>query len=158
MIRNARPEEIDKIMPLFDEARSFMRKCGNSKQWINGYPNRELIVRDIEEGNFYVDEEDGIIAGCFSFIIGEEPTYLEIDGNWLNDSDYGTIHRLASNGRIKGIADRCFSFCKSKISNLRADTHRDNHVMQAALERNGFRYCGIIKVADGSERLAYQSV
>lgn len=42
------------------------------------------------------------------------------------------------------------------IPNLRADTHRNNRTMRHLLEKSGFRYCGIIHVADGSERLAYQ--
>ena len=32
----------------------------------------------------------------------------------------------------------------------------ESAVVPALLEKNGFRYCGIIHVTDGSERLAYQ--
>ncbi len=38
----------------------------------------------------------------FAFILGEDPTYQQIDGAWLNDQPYGTIHRIAGNGKIKG--------------------------------------------------------
>ena len=40
--------------------------------------------------------------------------------------------------------------------NIRIDTHRDNRIMQHLLERHGFRYCGIIYLLSGDERLAYQ--
>ena len=40
--------------------------------------------------------------------------------------------------------------------NLRVDTHRDNRVMQHLLLQHGFTYCGIIHLASGDERLAYQ--
>lgn len=156
MIRIATREDLRMIMPLFDMARNFMKRSGNPNQWINGYPSKEIILKDIDSGDFYVEEEEGTISGCFAFIIGIEPTYRTIDGNWLDANPYGTIHRLVSDGTKKRFSDRCIEFCKSKILNIRADTHRDNLSMQQALLRNGFIYCGIIHVADGSERLAYQ--
>jgi RimJ/RimL family protein N-acetyltransferase len=39
---------------------------------------------------------------------------------------------------------------------LRADTHADNKPVQHLLLKHGFRYCGIIRVTDGSKRFAYQ--
>ena len=39
---------------------------------------------------------------------------------------------------------------------VRADTHADNKIMQHILEKNGFTKCGIIHVADGTPRIAYQ--
>lgn len=155
MIRLAESKDLRCIMPLFERARQTMREAGNDSQWINGYPSEELIAADIMNGNFYVDVNDGRITGGFAFIIGPEPTYGNIRGRWLNDDPYGTIHRLASSGEVKGLADRCFSFCRTVIANLRADTHEKNTLMQRLLLRNGFSYCGIINVADGSERLAY---
>lgn len=133
-----------------------MRNNGNPNQWRKGYPSAETISKDIQNGNFFVEVFEGVITGCFAFIIGVEPTYQNIKGKWLNSLPYGTIHRLASNGVFPGLSDRCVTFCKGKISNLRADTHEQNLIMQRALLRNGFQYCGIIKVADGTPRFAYQ--
>lgn len=96
------------------------------------------------------------IIGVFALIIGEDPTYLEIqDGSWRSDETYGTIHRLASDGITKGIARACFDFCHDRCHYLRIDTHKDNLPMQAAIKKYGFVYCGIIHVADGSERVAF---
>ena len=156
MIRLARKEDLPEIMLIFEKAREFMRNSGNPDQWINGYPTEEIITEDIRNGNFYVEEINGVISGCFAFIVGPEPTYREINGEWLFPSPYGTIHRLASAGIIGGVADRCIKFCREIISNLRADTHEQNILMQNLLVRNGFRYCGEIRVANGSKRLAYQ--
>lgn len=155
MIRKATIQDLPQIMQLYEIAREFMRKNGNPTQWRNGYPSMEIIIHDIENDDFYVEETDGCLTGCFAFIIGEEPTYATINGAWLDDQPYGTIHRLASGSETHGMANRCIAFCKSKISNLRADTHRDNIPMQHILTRNGFRQCGIIQVADGSPRLAF---
>lgn len=157
MIRCGALKDLPAVLAIYERAREFMRQSGNPSQWVNGYPSKKIIEADIAGANFYVEECDGIITGCFAFIIGEEPTYQNIDGNWLDNAPYGTIHRLASDGTRKGFADRCIEFCRAQCSNLRADTHRDNAGMQRALLRNGFRYCGIIRVADGTPRLAFQS-
>lgn len=46
------------------------------------------------------------IVGGFAFIIGREPNYAVIEnGAWHSDQPYGTIHRIASNGQTKGIAE-----------------------------------------------------
>jgi RimJ/RimL family protein N-acetyltransferase len=47
-------------------------------------------------------------------------------------------------------------FCLAHTGNIRIDTHRDNTIMQHLLSKYGFQYCGIIYLANGDERLAYQ--
>ena len=44
----------------------------------------------------------------------------------------------------------------SKCPNLRIDTHQDNKVMQHVVEKHGFTRRGIIYIADGSPRIAYE--
>ena len=90
-----------------------MRKSGNLTQWINGYPSRELIIEDINRGINYVgQDEDNDIVMVFAFIIGNDPTYNIIEnGEWLDDSPYGTIHRLASTGKYRGILKICIDYC-----------------------------------------------
>ena len=75
---------------------------------------------------------------------------------WLNDEEYGTIHRIASNGSVKGIFESCLKYCESIVDNIRIDTHHNNFIMQYLIEKNGFTKCGIIFVRDGSPRIAYQ--
>lgn len=41
---------------------------------------------------------------------------------------------------------------------LRCDTHQDNAPMRHALESFGFRECGTITVANGTQRIAYDWV
>ena len=49
-------------------------------------------------------------------------------------------------------------FCFRRSPNLRIDTHRDNVIMQHLMQRHGFTRCGIIYLANGDERLAYQKI
>lgn len=157
-IRRSRPDDIGVLMAIYDRARLFMSTHGNANQWINGYPSEALIASDIEKGHSYVCEASGFgVVGTFCFMQGEDPTYRTIyDGRWLAPGPYGTIHRLASSGQVRGVADACIGWCWSRIHNLRADTHADNIVMQNILSGNGFVHCGTIMTDNGSPRLAYQ--
>jgi len=158
-IRKTKPEEIDTLINIFFMAKAFMEKTGNGNQWIAGYPSRELIAQNIADGDSYVclDDTDEILA-TFFFRIGPDETYAEIfDGKWLNDEPYGVVHRLASTGKVKGISDYCLKWCFGHCENIRVDTHKDNKVMQNAFIRNGFVYCGIIYIKNGTQRMAFQA-
>lgn len=149
--------DLDEVMEIYRRASDYMISAGNPDQWTNGYPQRELIEADIAEGISYVIRASGQIAGVFTFSEGVDPSYRRIgDGCWLNDEDYGTIHRLAASGKGRGVAEACFSWCASRCKNLRADTHQDNRIMRHLLEKHGFVRCGIIHLADGAPRIAYQ--
>ena len=63
-------------MDIFGQAKRIMRKDGNMKQWTGNYPSVELITKDIQSGNSYVCiDDEGTIAGTFTFIKGNDPTY-----------------------------------------------------------------------------------
>ena len=155
-IRPATPADLDRLMEIFDAARRFMAKTGNPNQWINGYPQRGLIADEISRGHCYVCESpEKRTVGTFCFVPSPDPNYAHIeDGAWLDDKPYHVIHRIASDGSEKGIFQACINWCTSRDSNLRADTHADNKVMQHLLEQNGFIRCGIIYVAKPMARPA----
>lgn len=157
-IRKGTKADIDDIMICYDVARKYMRASGNHSQWINGYPSRELVMKDVSEGVNYVGiDEDNEIVMVFAFIIGDDPTYSLIeDGEWLNGFPYGTIHRLGSIGKHKGVLKTCVEYCMSEINNIRLDTHAENITMQKAASRLGFHRCGVIYCIDESPRIAYQ--
>lgn len=159
VIRLAEVRDVPAVMAILEIARRFMVQSGNPRQWTDGYPSQEVILEDIRQGRSYVCEEKGDMVGTFCFQQGIEPNYLRIyDGAWLNDAPYGVIHRLAASGTVKGVAGRCIGWCAARSSDLRADTHRDNVIMQHILEKNGFVKCGTIVVENGTPRIAYQKV
>ena len=147
-----------RAIEIYTAARDFMRDNGNPCQWINGYPDENTVMRDIESGSLYALFEDEEMLAVFYFSLAPEPTYENIDGAWLSDAPYGTIHRIAvaKGAHGRGLAALCFDFCRGIMPHLRIDTHRDNLLMQRTLAKYGFTYCGIIHLANGSERMAYE--
>lgn len=160
IIRKAETEEIARIMELLEYGREKMRANGNTEQWSNGNPKQELVEEDIREGNSYIVEENGMSIATFAFIEGPDATYSTIyEGEWIEKSlPYHVIHRMASMHHVHGIFEEILDFCFARCSNIRVDTHRDNRIMRNALAKQGFKYCGIIYLLDGSERLAYQQI
>lgn len=159
MFRGANRFEIDRIMKIYDRARALMAESGNPSQWGDNYPSREMIEKDIQSNRLFVYTVNGQMEAVFAFILGQDPTYAVIeDGAWLSDCPYGTIHRLASAGLHPHAADAVIAWCQERCESLRADTHAANKAMQHILEKNGFVRCGIIHVANGSPRIAYQKL
>ena len=155
LIRLARQADIPTLLEVYDRARQTMRARGNTTQWVGGYPSRELLEEDIARGFAYVVEEEGRVHAAFAFIVGPDPTYAVIEGAWPDQAPYGTLHRVASDGTLHGVLHQAVAFAQDRIDHLRADTHASNLAMQQALEKEGFVYCGIIHVADGTPRRAY---
>ena len=154
-IRKAAWEDLSRIEEIYAYARRFMAQTGNPNQWKNNHPPVSQLQQDIADGNLYVITEGTQIHGVFYFFIGVDPTYAVIeDGKWHSQTTYGTIHRIAGDGS-GGILHTTAEFAWNKIHHLRIDTHEDNVVMQRALQKQGFRRCGIIHITDGSPRIAY---
>lgn len=158
IIRQTTKGDVNRVMEILDIARHFMWSIGNTSQWPEGYPARETIEHDVEQGNSHVCcNEEGDIVATFCFAPGPDVTYAKIEGGeWLNDEPYHVIHRIASDGSVRGLCNLIIGWCRQRDANLRMDTHADNKVMQTLAERNGFVRCGIIYVANGTPRIAYQ--
>ena len=155
-VRDAVSEDLVRIEEIYAYAREFMAKNGNPNQWGKTNPPHDWLVDDIEKNLLHVIEDENGIHGVFYFYIGQDPTYGEIeDGAWQSTAEYGTIHRIASDGS-GGILRTAVEFCKDLSSHIRIDTHHDNVVMQNAVARLGFLRSGIIHLANGSPRIAYE--
>lgn len=145
------------LQEIFAVARRFMAETGNPRQWTDGYPSEQLLREDILSGDSYVIEYYGETVATFLLRGGEDPTYRNIYGGaWLDNGPYATIHRIAGSGKMKGVVHTAVAFALQSFDSIRIDTHRNNLVMQRALGKEGFAYCGIIRCWNGSERLAYQ--
>ena len=159
-IRKSTLADLPTILNLRDQAREIMRSYGNTYQWPDGYPRDDMFLKDIELGGSHVmSDEAGNIVGTFALLPSPEVTYNIIyDGQWLNDEPYHVIHRIASTPDSHGILDTLLDYCENQVSNIRIDTHEANIIMRKGLEKHGYRYCGIIHLLNGDDRLAYQKI
>ncbi|WP_291648212.1 GNAT family N-acetyltransferase [Clostridium sp.] len=162
-LRNATEKDLIDIMKIINEAKSFL-KNNKVDQWQNGYPNEEVILKDIRNNISYVLEDNYEIIGTSSLSFDVEETYNTIyEGEWISNGKYAVIHRIAvsNNSNRKGIGTeiikRLEEICISKkIKNIKIDTHEDNLTMKKLLEKNRFKYCGVIYLLDGNKRIAFE--
>ncbi len=158
-IRLAEHKDLDRILQIYESARRFMGEMGNPNQWGKANPPVSRTIEDIQTQKLYAVTDNNFIIAIFFFDIADDPTYEVIyGGNWLNDKPYGVIHRIAvsDEARGKGVAGICFDYAFDKCRNLKIDTHKDNIPMHRALAKHGFIKCGIIHLANGDERIAFQ--
>lgn len=159
----ATKEDIDSIMTIINQAKKYFKDQGIN-QWQDGYPNYDSILVDVKnKESFVIKENDEVIATCM-VSIQKEPTYKNIyEGKWLNQDPYLVIHRVAVREDMKGKQVASFMINQAiqmypDLHNVRMDTHHDNISMQRLLEKNDFKYCGIIYLVSGDPRKAFQKV
>ena len=116
MVRKAVKTDLKDILDIYESARIYMKNNGNPNQWGDEWP---------------------------PFHIGEDPSYGILDeGKWHYDSEYATVHRIASNGKEAGIFKEFLDFGKTICKHIRIDTHTDNIIMQNLIEKHEFEKCG----------------
>ena len=162
-LRLTRPGEEDEAMRFINDAKAFLKSKGVD-QWQTGYPDEAAISGDIlnKKGYFLTKNGNPIAYMCIDF--DGEPAYDGLNRQWLTDSSYGVMHRLAigSESRGRGMADIAFGLAEKlmkdrKVGSFRVDTDEDNHIMKHILSKNGFTYCGTIWF-DNSVKIAYEKV
>ena len=156
-IRLAEFADLEAVMRVYRKAKQYMDESGNPTQWDVGYPSEDMVRADILDRQLYVLTDQNTVHAVFFFALGEDETYRKIyEGAWKSDAPYAVIHRVGSDGELRGVMRAIVDFCKKTIQNLRIDTHEDNKTMQHVLEKLGFIRCGIIYLPDGAPRIAYQ--
>ncbi len=163
--RQSVKEDIEDILIIIKQAQASLKEAGID-QWQNNYPNYEIISRDIDQKESYVLIDGNDIVGTTVLSFQGEKTYQSIyEGQWMSDSDYAVIHRIAVNQNYKGtglaskIIDYVEKICLDKgVTSIKVDTHEKNLSMQRLLGKNKFEYCGIIYLEDGSKRVAFEKI
>ena len=163
--RKSNQGDVVGIINIISKAQMYF-KNNNIDQWQNGYPNEKTIINDINNDRSYVLIDNEEVVATTVVMFEEEKTYNEIyEGNWLTNSKYATIHRIAVDDKLKGnnIASRILKeaekICiKNNIYSIKIDTHEDNKSMQRLLQKNNYKYCGIIYLIDGNKRIAFEKV
>ena len=155
-------EDVKSIDEIFDQAKAYLKSKGID-QWQNGYPNAETVLEDIQTDTSYVLKENGKVIGTMRFLIDTDPDYVDIDGEWLSNQEYGVIHRIAISDAYKGqscaniLLEHAKVLCKeSGVHSIRIDTHEQNLSMQRFLKKHGFKECGIVYIRKTDRRIAFE--
>ncbi|MDW5288346.1 GNAT family N-acetyltransferase [Formosa sp. PL04] len=140
------------------------RKQDGSNQWQDGYPNLDVIKKDIENRVGFVLTDHGTIVGYTAILINDEPEYENIEGTWLSHSDFVVFHRIAVSERYvgKGLAKIIMEHIEdyaleNKIYSIKADTNFDNLAMLNIFEKFNYMYCGKVYFR-GQPREAYEKL
>ncbi|CUP95911.1 Acetyltransferase (GNAT) family [Turicibacter sanguinis] len=162
-LRYTKLEDIERVMEIIKQAQQYFKEKGIN-QWQNGYPNTKVIENDIKNGHSFVLIKNNEIVGTIAISFEGEATYNKIfEGAWKSNDNYAVIHRIAVDHELKGIGlssemiKQTELMCNKKsVGSIKVDTHEDNQAMQRSLIKNGFDYCGVIYLADGSKRVAFE--
>jgi GNAT superfamily N-acetyltransferase len=161
--RKATASEIPAIWEILKQAIARRKKDG-SDQWQDGYPNPEVVRKDIEADHGFVLTERDTIIGYTAILINDEPEYAKIKGEWLSNTDFVVFHRVAlSEGYLgKGLAKKMLEYIEefalnNNIFSVKADTNFDNIAMLKIFEKSGYKYCGKVYFR-GGERKAFEKV
>ena len=160
-IRKANIRDLEQIMIIIYQAVKQLHDL-NINQWQDGYPNELSIKDDIYNNSGYVYILNNDVIGYFYLTNTNEPTYNKIDGQWLSNTRYMTIHRFVVNSNYQrmNVASNMLKYiidiCLKNKYNIRIDTHKDNVRMKRLLTKNNFIYCGEIVLLDNSLRNAYE--
>ena len=161
--RKAEISEVSQIWNILQQA-ILRRKEDGSNQWQDGYPNPEVVQKDIEKGVGYVLTEGKTIIGYCAVLINDEPEYAKIEGKWLTDGDFVVFHRIAISEKYlgKGLTKMIIEYIEdfalnNNIYSVRADTNYDNFAMLKIFEKSGYTFCGEVYFR-GNPRKAYEKV
>lgn len=161
--RRAKLSELNEIWRIIQHAIA-RRKADGSNQWQDGYPNPDILMKDINKEQGFVLIKDHKIVGYSAVLINDEPQYDDIDGEWLTNGDFVVFHRVAispdflGQGYAKRLIGFIHDFAKEKgINSVKADTNFDNPAMLRLFEKMGYSYCGGVLI-NGSPRKAYEKV
>lgn len=140
------------------------RRLSGSDQWQNGYPNEEVVTKDIENGYGYVLVDNDVIIAYAAIIFDIEPAYTNIKGKWLTNDKYVVIHRVATADTVKGkgVATHLFKEIEAlsllkNVNSIKVDTNFDNIPMLKILDKLGYTYCGDVFFNEAARR-AYEKV
>ena len=164
----AKAEHLEQMCVITKQAKAQLKSLGLD-QWQKGYPSRDVWEQDIAARSAWLAVEGQTVLGIFAFQITPDPSYGKIDGAWLTDSPYASMHRVcvADHSKGKGVAGQMFAFGAQMAKELnfrsmRIDTHPGNLPMRRALTKAGFLPCGTIILKggceDGDARIAFEKI
>ena len=163
--RKAILEDIDDIMVAVEDSRSLLKEQENG-QWQDGYPNKDDLINDINNGRlFAITDDNNKVIGVCALTYREEEYHHLYEGKWLTDLPYMVMHRVAlkKECRGKGYGKKLFELFieqakKEGFHSLRIDTHEGNSTMRHLIELYGFAFCGRVILTPNKDRMVFERI
>ena len=163
VFRTAHESDLSTIWEIITFAKEVRRREGSS-QWQDGYPVIDTIRLDIVDRKGYLLLFNDEVCGYMAVVLDGEPVYDDIEGCWLSNRPYTTVHRMAVSSQAKGkgvgytmlLKAEEISLAKS-IYSIRVDTNYDNTAMLHIFEKLGYVYCGEVYYR-GNPRKAFEKL
>lgn len=176
-MRSATPADAERVLAVLEDGKRSIARFG-IPQWQHGYPNIDVVNRDIAEGACHVAvDETGTVLGALSLCLGVDQDYVGADLAWLTENPtdapvpYATIHRCATAEAALKRGVMAFMFAEAEAAareagrlSMRIDTHPGNIAMRSFLDKTGFTELGPFEItAKGAEetdvvRIAYEKL
>ena len=164
-IRQARPEDMEKIVAIFESGQKFLKDQG-LPQWQDGHgPTGPMAAEDIQKGHGYVLVFQGEVAGYAALVPAPDGSPPLAEGQWKDPEErHIVIHRVALAEHLRGqglsrqfLRDTVIAAGLLGYRDIRIDTHPGNVIMQKIIEQVGFSHRGTMHLPiSHGERLAYQ--
>lgn len=125
-----------------------MHAQGNM-QWSDDYPSREMLARDLANGNLWVAESSSALAGVAAITTDQSPEYADAG---LNLSEPAVVvHRLAVDPNFRGAGVGAALMRQAEVVArsrgmrvLRVDTNTQNRATQRLFPNMGYALAGEI--------------
>ena len=164
-MRQATEKDFDQVWRILRQAASWMMANGRD-QWDDKYPTAEAVHGDIKRGEGWVIERDSHVVAYCAIALGGEPSYDQLDGQWLTAGPYTVVHRAAIDLNYRGqhLAHTFFEQAEQMSRDrgwpsVRVDTNHDNCEMLALIASRGYKLTGKCYYFHGGrhvERLAFE--
>lgn len=149
-IRLAHTRDLPQVMALLRQVVPLMRAAGNL-QWDDHYPNEEIFLSDIAQGQLWVAEQDRAVAGVAAITTHQAPEYAQA-GCDLSEQAI-VVHRLAVDPAYRGagIAEALMRQAEAVarqrgIAVMRVDTNTKNVATQRLFPKLGYTLAGEISL------------
>ncbi len=156
MIRLAEKKDLDLIISILLEAKKRMY-FNNIYQWLDNYPNIDVVKKNIENKVVYLIDEVATITLDVNKEEYLKPLEKYTTGNYL------MIHRVAVKDNVigKGYGYKLFNLAKDiarskNKDSLVVDTHITNYIMQRLIDKNNFKYLGLVNIENSGQRIAFE--
>ena len=147
-LRRAGLEDVTAVMELVRRVVPLMRAAGNL-QWDDAYPNPGVFAQDVAQGQLWLAELDGGLAGIAAITTDQEPEYAEV--GWDLAETAVVVHRLAVDPAFQGrgvaaaLMNQAEAVARDRgIGVLRLDTNTNNEATRRLFPKLGYVFAGEI--------------